>query len=87
MTHRERHLRNSEPLRQLLQVGAEEAVALGAQRQPVRIEDIKPMLAETSPQPFSREGWLYAWHVGGKMTSRIEWDSFRHDARNTGNAR
>src|SRR5437870_3692767 len=46
---------------------AEEAVALGAQRQPVRIEDIKPMLAETSPQPFSREGWLY----------EIKYDGFR----------
>ena len=34
---------------------------------------------------FTREGWLYAWHTGGKTTGRIDWESMRHDERNTGN--
>jgi hypothetical protein len=33
----------------------------------------------------TREGWLWAWHVGGTTKGRIDWESFHHDARNTGN--
>jgi hypothetical protein len=33
----------------------------------------------------TREGWLYVWHVGGTTKGRIDWESFHHDARNTGN--
>ncbi len=34
---------------------------------------------------ITREGWLWAWHIGGTTTGRIDWESMRHDARNTGN--
>jgi MYXO-CTERM domain-containing protein len=33
----------------------------------------------------SRNGWLYAWHTEGSTDSVIEWESFHHDNRNTGN--
>ena len=32
----------------------------------------------------TRNGWLFAWHTRGKA-QRIDWDSFHHDNRNTGN--
>jgi MYXO-CTERM domain-containing protein len=33
----------------------------------------------------TRDGWLYAWHTDGSTDSIIEWESFHHDNRNTGN--
>ncbi|MEO7591423.1 MAG: VCBS repeat-containing protein, partial [Byssovorax sp.] len=33
----------------------------------------------------TRDGWLYAWHTEGKSDGVIEWESFHHDNRNTGN--
>jgi MYXO-CTERM domain-containing protein len=33
----------------------------------------------------TRDGWLYAWHTEGKTDGIIEWESFHHDNRNTGN--
>jgi MYXO-CTERM domain-containing protein len=33
----------------------------------------------------TRDGWLYAWHTEGKSDGIIEWESFHHDNRNTGN--
>jgi hypothetical protein len=33
----------------------------------------------------TREGWLWAWHGHGLASQKIEWESFHHDARNTGN--
>lgn len=33
----------------------------------------------------TRNGWLFAWHTRGKARGRIDWDSFHHDNRNTGN--
>jgi MYXO-CTERM domain-containing protein len=33
----------------------------------------------------TRNGWLYAWRTQGKATGRIDWPSFHHDNRNTGN--
>ncbi|MSP59187.1 MAG: hypothetical protein EXR72_02400 [Myxococcales bacterium] len=33
----------------------------------------------------TRAGWLFVWHIGGTTKGRIDWDSFHHDARNTGN--
>lgn len=34
----------------------------------------------------TRSGWLYAWHTGAKASKAIvEWESFHHDNRNTGN--
>src|SRR6185503_13816207 len=33
----------------------------------------------------TRDGWLYAWHTEGTTDSIIEWESFHHDNRNTGN--
>ncbi len=33
----------------------------------------------------TREGWLWAWKGGGPANAKIEWDSFHHDAQNTGN--
>ena len=33
----------------------------------------------------TREGWLWAWHGQGLASQKIEWESFHHDARNTGN--
>jgi MYXO-CTERM domain-containing protein len=34
---------------------------------------------------LTREGWLWAWHGAGPANEKIEWDSFHHDAQNTGN--
>lgn len=33
----------------------------------------------------TRNGWLYAWHTEGRSDGNIQWESFRHDNRNTGN--
>ncbi len=33
----------------------------------------------------SRNGWLYAWHTEGKSDGIVEWESYHHDNRNTGN--
>jgi MYXO-CTERM domain-containing protein len=33
----------------------------------------------------SRDGWLYLWHTEGRDDGVIEWESFHHDAQNTGN--
>ncbi|AKT38733.1 S8 family serine peptidase [Chondromyces crocatus] len=33
----------------------------------------------------TRDGWLYAWHTDAPTDTRIEWESFHHDNRNTGN--
>jgi hypothetical protein len=33
----------------------------------------------------TRNGWLYAWRGGGRVDGRIDWASFHHDNRNTGN--
>ncbi len=33
----------------------------------------------------SRNGWLFAWSTRGSVDGRIEWESFKHDNRNTGN--
>jgi hypothetical protein len=33
----------------------------------------------------SRDGWLYAWHTDATEDSTIEWESFHHDNKNTGN--
>ncbi len=33
----------------------------------------------------TRDGWLFAWHTEGKADGIIEWESFHHDNRNTGN--
>ena len=33
----------------------------------------------------TRNGWLYVWRTGGKRDGMVQWESFRHDARNTGN--
>ncbi|MSP26433.1 MAG: alkaline serine protease [Myxococcales bacterium] len=33
----------------------------------------------------SRNGWLYAWHTEGRADGIIEWESYHHDNRNTGN--
>jgi len=33
----------------------------------------------------TRSGWLYAWHTEGKSNGVIEWESYHHDNRNTGN--
>lgn len=33
----------------------------------------------------SRAGWLYAWHTQGSAKGRVDWASFHHDERNTGN--
>jgi hypothetical protein len=33
----------------------------------------------------TRDGWLFAWHGHGRADQKIEWEGFRHDARNTGN--
>jgi MYXO-CTERM domain-containing protein len=33
----------------------------------------------------TRDGWLYAWHTDGTDKNIIEWESFHHDNRNTGN--
>ena len=33
----------------------------------------------------TRSGWLYAWHTKGTTDSQIQWESYHHDNRNTGN--
>ncbi|MDY0004081.1 MAG: FG-GAP-like repeat-containing protein [Polyangia bacterium] len=33
----------------------------------------------------TRNGWLFAWRTAGPVTGRIEWESYKHDNRNTGN--
>lgn len=33
----------------------------------------------------TRSGWLYAWHTQGKTDGQIQWESYHHDNRNTGN--
>jgi MYXO-CTERM domain-containing protein len=33
----------------------------------------------------TRNGWLYAWHTGASDENVIEWESYHHDNRNTGN--
>ena len=33
----------------------------------------------------TRSGWLYAWHTGAPVTNLVEWESYHHDNRNTGN--
>ena len=33
----------------------------------------------------TRNGWIYVWHTEGKSDGQIEWESFHHDNRNTGN--
>jgi hypothetical protein len=33
----------------------------------------------------TRSGWLYAWHSEATEDSIVEWESFHHDNRNTGN--
>ena len=34
---------------------------------------------------MTRNGWLFVWHVRGLSKGRMDWDSFHHDLRNTGN--
>jgi hypothetical protein len=33
----------------------------------------------------TRAGWLYAWHTMGRVTGNVQWPTYRHDNRNTGN--
>ena len=33
----------------------------------------------------TRDGWLYAWHTNGSANGVVEWESYHHDNRNTGN--
>jgi hypothetical protein len=33
----------------------------------------------------TRNGWLYVWHTEGRTDSIIDWESYHHDNRNTGN--
>ncbi len=33
----------------------------------------------------TRSGWIYAWHTNAPATNVVEWESFHHDNRNTGN--
>src|SRR5262249_13134204 len=33
----------------------------------------------------TRGGQLYAWHTQGRSTGSVQWPTFRHDNRNTGN--
>lgn len=33
----------------------------------------------------TRSGWLYVWHTGASTSNVVEWESFHHDNRNTGN--
>ena len=33
----------------------------------------------------TRNGYLFAWHLRGLSRGRMDWDSFHHDLRNTGN--
>jgi hypothetical protein len=32
----------------------------------------------------TRDGWLFAWHTEGKKDGVVQWESFHHDERNTG---
>jgi hypothetical protein len=34
---------------------------------------------------ITRNGWLFVWKTRGRAKGRMAWDSFHHDARNTGN--
>ncbi len=33
----------------------------------------------------TRNGWLFAWSTTGSVNGRLDWESFKHDNRNTGN--
>lgn len=33
----------------------------------------------------TREGWIFAWDTTGSAAGKVEWQSMRHDAQNTGN--
>jgi MYXO-CTERM domain-containing protein len=33
----------------------------------------------------TRNGWLYAWHTEGRSDGMVQWESYHHDNRNTGN--
>lgn len=33
----------------------------------------------------TRNGWLFGWKTRGFAKGRMDWDSFHHDTRNTGN--
>src|SRR5690606_2933446 len=33
----------------------------------------------------TRDGWLFAWKTPGKADGVVQWESFHHDNRNTGN--
>ncbi len=33
----------------------------------------------------TRDGWLFAWHTAGRSDGQIQWESYHHDNRNTGN--
>jgi hypothetical protein len=33
----------------------------------------------------TRNGWLFAWHTQARVRGRIDWESFHHDNRNSGN--
>jgi MYXO-CTERM domain-containing protein len=33
----------------------------------------------------TRSGWIYAWRTKGRAGAVVEWESFHHDNRNTGN--
>src|SRR5262249_49344498 len=33
----------------------------------------------------TRSGWLYVWHTDASDQTLVEWESYHHDARNTGN--
>lgn len=33
----------------------------------------------------TRSGWLYLWHTAATATNLVEWESYHHDNRNTGN--
>lgn len=32
----------------------------------------------------TRSGWLYVWHTAGRSDGVVQWESYHHDARNTG---
>ncbi len=33
----------------------------------------------------TRDGWVYAWHTTGREDGAVEWPTYHHDIRNTGN--
>jgi MYXO-CTERM domain-containing protein len=33
----------------------------------------------------TRNGWLFAWSTAGPVDGRVDWESYKHDNRNTGN--